>query len=299
MLKIRVPATTTNFGSGFDTFGLALDLYNTFIVDFSEKYEVEVEGYTSGIPKNEENLFIKVYKRSCEYFGFEKKPIKLFQKNEVPPARGLGSSATAIVGGIETAIALNKAKASIEDKLKVAFEFENHPDNIIPAFVGGFVVCATNGKTIFKKVEFPSELKLIFVILDYEVPTQRAREVLPETLSLKDTVFNVQRSALLIVSLLTKDYELLKEAVKDKIHQPYREKLVPGLSEAIEESYKLGALATFLSGAGPTVCSITLENEKIIGEGIREILEEKSGYKAQIKILRANNRGAETTQYTY
>ena len=293
MLKIKVPATTTNFGSGFDTFGLALNLYNTFKVEFSKKYSVEIEGFCTGIPENEENLFIKVYKRACNYFGFKERPIKLIQRNEIPPARGLGSSATAIVGGIEAAVNLNNANVELEEKLKLAFEFEKHPDNIIPAFVGGFVICTTNGKAGFKKIEFPSELKLVFVIPDYEVPTQKAREVLPKSLNLKDAVFNIQRSALLIASLLTKDYKLLKEAVKDKIHQIYREKFVPGLSQAIEESYKFGALATFLSGAGPTICSVTLENEEIIGQRIRKILEENSGYKAWIKILSANNAGVE------
>ncbi|HIP42396.1 MAG TPA: homoserine kinase [Aquifex aeolicus] len=292
MIKIEVPATTTNFGSGFDTFGLSLHLSNIFFVEFSEEFTVEVSGYKSGIPENENNLFIKVYKRVCEKIGEVPKPIKLLQENNIPPARGLGSSATAIVGAIEGTLALFNKRISLEDKIEIAFEFEPHPDNIIPALVGGFTVCATSETgVLFKKLDFPEELKLVFVIPDYKVPTSEARRVLPGAIKLKDTIFNVQRSALFVSALLTRDYELLREAVKDKIHQIYREELVPGLGKAIEESYKKGALATFLSGAGPTICSIVLENGEDIGERIKEIVENASGHSAQVKILKAMNTG--------
>ena len=292
MIKIEVPATTTNFGSGFDAFGLALSLTNTFSVEFSENYKVEVKGYSSRIPKDQSNLLIKVYKRTCEYINKKPRPIKLLQENNVPPARGLGSSATAIVGGIETALALYKTQLPLEEKLKIAFEFEKHPDNIIPAFVGGFTVCATSEYGVFfKKLPFPEDVKLVFVIPDYEVSTSEARRVLPKKVDLKDAVFNLQRSALFVSAILTRDYKLLKEAVRDKLHQPYREKLIPGLSEAISVSYEEGALATFLSGAGPTVCSLTLENEDRIGEAIREVITKFSGYEAKVLILQARNEG--------
>ncbi|AAC07283.1 homoserine kinase [Aquifex aeolicus] len=292
MIKIEVPATTTNFGSGFDTFGLALSLTNTFSVDFSDKYEVQIEGYSSGIPKDQKNLFIKVYKKTCQSIGKKPKPLKLIQENRVPPARGLGSSATAIVGGIEAALALHKVELPLKEKLKIAFEFEKHPDNIIPAFVGGFTVCATSESgVIFKKLPFPEDIKIVFVIPDFEVSTSEARRVLPKKVELKEAVFNVQRSALFVSALLTKDYKLLREAVRDKLHQPYREKLVPGLSEAILVSYKEGALATFLSGAGPTICSLTTENEEKIGEAIREVITKFSGYDAQVMVLKARNEG--------
>ncbi|WP_461830216.1 homoserine kinase [Aquifex sp.] len=297
MLKIDVPATTTNFGSGFDAFGLALNLYNSFSVKFSENWKVEVKGYSSGIPANESNLFIKVYKKACKEFGFPEKPIHLVQENRVPPARGLGSSATAIVGGIEAALHLHNKEAPLEGKLKVAFEFENHPDNILPAFLGGFVISATDkDRVLYKKINFSDELKLVFVIPDYEVSTSEARRVLPKKVELQDAVFNLQRSALFVTALLTKDYKLLKEAVRDRLHQPYRSRLVPGLEEAILVSYKEGALATFLSGAGPAICSITLENEEKVGEAVKEILEKFSGYEAEVKVLKAVNEGVSVSK---
>ncbi len=292
MIRIDIPATTTNFGSGFDAFGLAVNLHNSFFVKFTEKWEVDIKGFSSGIPRNQNNLFIKVYKRACEAFGLIPRPISLIQENNVPPARGLGSSATAIVGGIEAALRLHRKEVSLQEKLKIAFEFERHPDNILPAFLGGFIIAATEGNRFtYKKLPFPEELKLVFVIPDYEVPTSEARRVLPKKVSLQDAVFNLQRSALFVAALLTKDYNLLKESVRDKLHQPYRSQLIPGLEEAILLSYKEGALATFLSGAGPTICSITFENEEGIGEAVRELVEKFSGYKAEVKILSAENEG--------
>ncbi len=297
MLKINVPATTTNFGSGFDAFGLALNLHNTFSVKFSENWKVEIKGYKSGIPANENNLFIKVYKRACREFGFPEKPIHLIQENRIPPARGLGSSATAIVGGIEAALQLHNKEVPLEEKLKIAFEFESHPDNILPAFLGGFVISATDrDRIVYKKIQFPDELKLVFVIPNYEVSTSEARRVLPKKMELQTAVFNLQRSALLVAALLTKDYKLLKEAVRDRLHQPYRSKLIPGLEEAILVSYKEGALATFLSGAGPTVCSITLEREEVIGEAVKETLDKFSGYEAEVKVLKAINEGLKVSK---
>lgn len=297
MLKIDVPATTTNFGSGFDAFGLALELYNTFLVEPSENWKVEVKGYRSGIPLNESNLFIRVYKRACREFGLPEKPIYLVQENRVPPARGLGSSATAIVGGIEAALSLYGKELPLEEKLKVAFEFEKHPDNLLPAFLGGFVISvADQDRILYKKLSFPEELKLVFVIPDYELSTEEARKVLPQKVELRDAVFNLQRSALLVASLLTKDYELLREAVRDKLHQPYRSKLAVGLEEAISVSYKEGALATFLSGAGPTICSITLENEETIGKAIKEVVERFCSCKAEVKVLRALNEGVKVSK---
>ncbi len=295
MIKIEVPATTTNFGSGFDAFGLALNLKNIFYINPSERYKVSIEGFSEGIPENEENLFIKVYKKVFEIMGEKDIPVSLHQINNVPPARGLGSSATAIVGAIEGALSILGRNLNLEEKIKIAFEFEPHPDNILPAFVGGFVICATGESTVYKKLPFPEELKLIFFIPDYEVKTSDARNVLPKDVPLKDAVFNLQRSALLVSALLTNDFNLLREAVKDKLHQPYRKSLVKGFEEAVEISYELGALATFLSGAGPTICSITLKNEKLISEKVKESLEGLCGCKVETRLLSASNEGVKVS----
>ncbi len=274
MLRLNVPATTTNFGSGFDTFGLALDLFNTFEIEESKGFEVHVEGYGQDLPRDENNLLIKVYKRACKVFGVKERPLKVKQINRVPTARGLGSSATAIVGGIEACLRINNLDVPLEDKLKVAFEFESHPDNLLPAFLGGFVICVQDEeRIIYKRLNFPSDISLIFAVPDYEVSTQEARKVLKKSVPIEDAVFNIQRASLLVSALLSKDYSLLKVGVQDRLHQPYRSSLVKGLKEVMSACYREGALAVFLSGAGPTICAMSFEKDRDkVAEVMREVL---------------------------
>ncbi|MCS7277949.1 MAG: homoserine kinase [Aquificaceae bacterium] len=292
MLKISVPASTSNFGSGFDAFGLALELYNYFYVDFSEEYRVYVEGEGQSLPKDESNLFVRVYKKSCELFGFPQRPISVRQINHVPTARGLGSSSTAIVGGILAFERLHGVSLSMDERLKVAFEFEPHPDNLLPALLGGFVVCANSEEGVkFLKLEFPSELKVVVCIPDFELSTEKAREVLKKEVTLKDAVYNLQRSALFVSAIVSKKFDLLREAVKDKLHQPYRSGLIPGFWKVVEEAYACGALAVFLSGAGPAVASLCSQNFETVGEAMKKAFAE-AGVSSRFLILSVSKVGA-------
>ncbi|MFN4319231.1 MAG: homoserine kinase [Aquificaceae bacterium] len=292
MLKIKVPASTSNFGSGFDAFGLALNLYNEFYVKPSSLYKVQIEGEGSNLPTNEENLFIKVYKRACKAFGREEVPINLKQLNRIPTARGLGSSATAIVGGLLACQAISGLDISLEEKLKIAFEFERHPDNLLPAFLGGFVVCASSEEEVrFIRLDFPREIKVVICVPDFELSTERAREVIKKDVSLKDAVFNLQRSALFVASLLSKNLELLREAVKDRLHQLYRASLIPGFWHVVEEAYKSGALAVFLSGAGPSVASLCVDKMGEVGEAMVRAFE-GYGIKSKYMVLEVAEGGA-------
>ncbi len=291
-MEIDVPATTTNFGAGFDTFGLALELYNVFEVRHSDSYRVQIFGNEGkSLPADESNLFIRVYKRVCEILGVRETPLELKQFNSVPVARGLGSSATAIVGGIECALRLTGVNLSVEDKLKLAFEFEPHPDNLLPALVGGFTVSAVDGdKVFYSRFDFPSELKLVFVIPDFELSTERARNALKKRFSREEVVFNVQRASLFIAALLGREYGLIKEAVRDKLHQPKRAALVKGFNEVLSAGYEAGAYGVFLSGAGPTVCAICeSEEDKVGSEMVRAFQDE--GVSARYKILKASSEG--------
>ncbi|RLJ70167.1 homoserine kinase [Hydrogenivirga caldilitoris] len=291
-MKLLVPATTTNFGSGFDTFGLALNLYNTFEFRESDAFGVEVEGEGKELPRDENNLLIRVYKRACEVFGVPVKPFKLKQVNEVPTARGLGSSATAIVGGIEACVRLHSLEVNLEDKMKVAFEFEPHPDNLLPAFVGGFVVCVQNGGLVYNRLDFPDELSLVFAVPDFELSTEEARRVIKREVSLKDAVFNIQRASLLVSAILTGKYELLRTAVEDRLHQPYRAKLIKGFEKVLEAGYSAGAYAVFLSGAGPTVCAISSgEVKDRVGSAMIEAFE-REGVRAKVLHLKGSGKGA-------
>jgi len=294
-MQIIVPASTSNLGAGFDTFGLALTLYNTFEIEESDAFEVEVYGEGADkLPSDVNNLFLRTYIRACQELGVEDRPIKVVQKNNIPLGRGLGSSATAIVGGIAAAIGLNKLKLSPEEIVELAMLFESHPDNVVPAVVGGFTVSAVDEKNprkvYFEKLPFPEELKVLVLIPDYEILTEEARRVLPPMVSLADAVFNVQRAALMVAALVNRDFEKLREAAEDKLHQPYRSALLKGFEAFKEEAYRLGADAVFVSGSGSTIAVFTRRNEEEIGTfGIN--LYKKMGIPARFKVLKADAEG--------
>lgn len=292
MLYIKVSGSTSNFGSGFDAFGLALNIHNQFWVETSDSFGVEVEGEAKDLPRDETNLFFRVYRRACQTIGAEAEPIKLRQVNHVPAARGLGSSSTAIVGGILACEGLKGVNLSMQERLRIAFEFEPHPDNLLPAFLGGFVVCATSEQGVsYVRLEFPEELSVVVCIPDFELSTQMAREVLRKEVSLRDAVFNLQRSALFVSAILTRRFELLREAVSDRLHQPYRAGLIPGFLEVIDEAYRAGALAVFLSGAGPSVAALCVEREESVGQTMVQALS-RHGVRSKYLVLKPSSEGA-------
>lgn len=294
-LKLIVPASTSNIGAGFDTFGLALTLYNTFEIEESDAFEVEVYGEGADrLPTDINNLFLRTYIRACQELGVEDRPIRVVQKNGIPLGRGLGSSATAIIGGILTAAELNNIKLSPQEVLEIAFLFEDHPDNLVPALVGGFTVSAVeegSKRVHFEKLDFPKELQIVVLIPDFEILTEEARKVLPAFVSLKDAVFNLQRASLLIAALVKKDFDLLRVAVEDKLHQPFRGKLLHGFEPFKEEAYKMGADAVFISGSGSTIGVFTRKNADEIGRFGVEMYK-RMGIPARYEILEADREGA-------
>ena len=295
-MQLIVPASTSNLGAGFDTFGLALTLYNTFEVEESDAFAIEIYGEgAEKLPTDISNLFLRTYIRACQELGVDDRPIKVVQKNGIPVGRGLGSSATAILGGILTAIELNNLKLSNDEILELALMFESHPDNMVPALVGGFTVSTLDEnnprKVYFQKLEFPQELQILVLIPEFEILTEEAREVLPTMVSLKDAVFNIQRSALLLSALINREYDLLRVAVEDKLHQPFRSKLLPGFEAFKEEAYNLGADAVFISGSGSTVGVFTRKNADEIGKYGVEMYK-KMRISAKYLILEADSEGA-------
>ncbi|WP_448584461.1 homoserine kinase [Thermocrinis sp.] len=288
---LRVPASTSNLGSGFDTFGLALNLYNYFTAELSDRWSFEIEGEGKNLPKGEENLFAKVYVRACEVFGVKPSPLKVRMVNHIPTARGLGSSATAIVSALKFWEFFQGKELSVEEKLKVAFEFEPHPDNLLPALLGGFLVCAVDKEVFYQKLDFPEDIRIVVCIPDFELSTKKAREVLRSEIPLKDAIYNIQRASLLVSSLCKRSYQSLKEAVKDRLHQPYRKELIPGFEDVVESAYSSGALAVFLSGAGPTVASFCLEAEDSVGKAMVSAFE-KHGVSASYLSLSVDKEGA-------
>jgi len=292
IVKVKVPATTANLGAGFDTFGLALTLYNEFEVEEVDGVFIESYPENEFLKNPENNLFIKVVKYLCEAEGKTFHGAKLKQTVNIPVARGLGSSATAIVAGILTGFAVHKKPLTDEEFFKVAYLFEPHPDNLLPAWKGGLIAALkTEDKTYYSKIEFPQELKAVVVIPDFELSTELARSVLPKEIPLKDAVFNIQRVSLFIRALQEKRFDLLKVAMEDRLHQPYRKSLIPNFDKVIQYAYESGAVGASLSGAGSTMLALALDDFDKIGQAMVSAFSE-AGINAKYLVLDVDTEGA-------
>lgn len=255
MIKIKIPATSANLGPGFDTLGLALNLYNTF--EFYEtKMGLEIIG-CEDIHNNDNNLIYTSMLKTFEEIDYYPRGIKIIIESNIPISRGLGSSAACILGGVMGANELAGSPLSIDEVFKIATEIEGHPDNIAPALFGGLVVSVTDDNQIYhNKVDVVSGIKFVALIPDFTLSTKSAREVLPSNIPYKDAVYNVGRVSLLTSALNNGRFDLLKVALKDRLHQPYRGKLILGFNEVIKKCYELNCLGAYLSGAGPTIMTI-------------------------------------------
>jgi homoserine kinase len=253
--SFRVPAGTSNLGAGFDTLGLALEMYLRVRIELSAKEEIVALGINSSeIPTGSDNLILRVAKRVAVQRNRELPPFRMTIANEIPLARGLGSSAAAIIAGITCYELLAQDRLSEADIFKYAFEFESHPDNLSPALRGGLVAaCQGSDNEVFiANLTVAPGVKCVLVIPEFEVSTEKARAVLPQNYSRKDAVYNIQRAALIVGALTTGNWPLLSEAMNDRIHQPYRKSLIPGFEEILALRTP-GMYGLALSGAGPTI----------------------------------------------
>lgn len=291
MLEIIVPATSANIGPGYDCLGVALNLYNKFY--FEEINEgIIIEGKEKEYI-NEDNM---VYK-SMQYFFKKVKPsiipkgIKIKIVDEIPICRGLGSSATCIVAGLMGANYLSKSNLNKEEILKLAAEIEGHPDNVAPAIFGNMIVSfMEKGKVYYDTINVPNHLKFCALIPDFKLSTEKARAVLPKIIKHNDGVFNVSRATLLVTALMNNNLELLKVACKDKFHQEYRSLLINDYDKIINHSNELNCLGTFLSGAGPTIISLTPNDDKNFLPEMQSYLANLEN-KWQIKVLHCDFKG--------
>lgn len=252
---VKVPATTANIGPGFDTLGLALTLYNSMTfteTDGGLSITVEGEG-RQDLPTDESNL---VYQSALVVFnkiGFHPKGLSIHLNNQVPVGSGLGSSSTAIVGGILGANSLAGEPLSKDELFAIAVEIEGHPDNVAPAMYGGLTIALDyNGKTVVNHVDIkPTRVSIVMPKIN--LLTSESRAAVPSVVPRSDAVFNIGRTALLIQSLQSGDYGLLKIALEDKLHQPYRMHLMPSCKEGCTAALAAGAYGAALSGAGPSL----------------------------------------------
>lgn len=291
----RIPASTTNLGPGFDVLGLALQLYSTVTLEPSDTdTEVVVSGVDADkIPGTPEHVAFQavelVFKRSGT-----KRPngFKLHIDNGIPAIRGLGGSGTAILGGLLTANILCGIPFSDAELLNFATEIEGHPDNVAASLYGGIVVSAQeDGYVHTIRLACPPELSIVLVIPNFPISTKQAREVLPKSVDFADAIYNTSRSTLLIASIATGQFEMLRVAMKDKLHQPYRTSLIPGFNDVVEAAIANGALSVALSGAGPTVAAYCLEHAEQVATQMQTAFN-KHQIVCDTKILKADVNGA-------
>ena len=306
-VSVKVPATSSNIGPGFDCLGMALPLYNTITIEetvlpgtgieinvMSEEEVIEGMVFDT-IPKDENNVVYKAVEMLYNSIGQEPSELRINIQSQIPVTRGLGASASIVVGGL---LAANKLLGSPADEaalLAIATEVEGHPDNVVPAILGGLVLSnqEIDGTISYCKLNWPEEWDITLCIPDFELPTSIARSVLPEQVPMEDAVFNATHLAMLVQAINTSNPKLMKLALKDKLHHQYREKLVPGMKEIMEAfKHEDGVLGCVLSSAGPSMMVIS---HKYDLDKIKNIVKEIWDYqniKAEIKTVKVEEQGA-------
>lgn len=294
MIRVKVPATTANLGPGFDCLGMALNLYNIIEVEINDDADnilIETSSEDVKIEKGEDNLIYKSIKYLFDYTGARVPPLKISQKINIPISRGLGSSAACIVGGLVAANEILKRPFDSMELLNLASQLEGHPDNVAPALLGGLVVSVQEGDEV-KYVRHPIDkgIKLMALIPDVTLSTREARAVLPSAVSYKDAVFNVGRASLLTASLITGNLDNIRYAVGDRLHQPYRLKLIPHGETIRNEIYNNGGDAFFISGSGSTLMAVVSREETV--KRMSEFVMGLDG-KWDVRLLHADNNGVQ------
>ena len=275
-ISVKVPATVANLGPGFDCLGIALPLYNTITIEETvlpgtgieinviNDDDISNELPLEHIPLDENSIIYKAVELLYNSIGQTPNELKITVQTQIPIARGLGSSASVIVGGLIAANELLGKPADEVALLSIASEVEGHPDNVTPAIVGGLVLTSQedDGRIVYTKLNWPEEWALTVCVPDYELSTEISRSVLPTEVPMADAVFNAKRLGMFVQAVNTKDAELMKLALQDRLHQPYRMKLVPGLEKIMENlKHEDDVLGCVLSGAGPSIVIVSLKND--------------------------------------
>ncbi|MCW5849915.1 MAG: homoserine kinase [Anaerolineae bacterium] len=286
MIYVNTPATTANLGAGFDCLGMALTLYNEVVAEEADGLTIEVNGEGAGdLPRDETNLVWRAAQRVFEQVGRWPAGARLRLFNGIPLESGLGSSAAASVAGLLVGNALLGDPLEPAAILDLAVAMEGHPDNVAPALLGGVVAAARadHGELLVEAVTTPP-LEAVVVLPDFRLPTRIAREALPPQVAHRDAVFNLGHLALTLLALQRADYPRLAEVMLDRLHQPYRAPLVPGLAQALHAGCRLGVAVT-ISGAGPAVIALTAERQQEVADALQTAFAE-AGCASRVWFLR-------------
>jgi homoserine kinase len=297
-VRVRVPASSANLGSGFDTLGLGLSLYNYYdVLEFlpEGEYDVEVIGEGLGeIVGSANNMVISSYETACKEWGIAPRGLRLRSLNAIPLCRGLGSSAGAVVSGVVIANMIRDVPLPREELLELMTRIEGHPDNVVPCCLGGMVVSCWDGEHLrhVRLDTHPGTITAVVAVPDVRVSTAHARSVLPETVSLQDAVFNVGRVALFAASWATGKWDELPWAMDDRLHQQFRARLFPG-GEAILEKVRSQkeCLGVAISGSGPSVLAFVTGDPQPVAESMCRIFSEH-GVRSRFFVLDVDDDGA-------
>lgn len=256
MVRIKVPATTANIGPGFDSLGCALSLYA--VVDFEETASGLIIDGCEPAYQNEDNLMVVAYDKAMARMNLKRKGLHIRFQSDIPISRGLGSSAALLVAGSMAANVLHGSQLNKEDILSICNEIEGHPDNVAPAIYGGLTASLVEDDQPYS-VRYPINEQACFCVLipDFQTSTHEARKILPASIDFKDAIFNISRTAVLCRALETWDEKLLRIALNDKLHQPYRSQLIHEYEKVREICLNQGAAAFFISGSGPTCIALS------------------------------------------
>jgi len=288
VVKVTVPASTANIGPGFDTLGLALNLYNEYTFEEIDKGLI-IEGCPD-IFDNKNNLVYKSFMITAKKLGEKVKGLKISMNTHIPISRGLGSSSACIVGGVYGANYLYNGGLSKDELFEIAVMIEGHPDNIAPCVYGGLTASIVEkNKPYTMHYNINDKLKFCALIPDFETSTKEARKLLPATINFCDAVFNISRVSFLLKALEIGDINMIGISLKDKLHQMYRATLIHECDDVSEICIVNGSSAIFISGSGPTLMNIT-DNDKL-PELIKDSIS-KLKYEWEVKLLKIDRNGA-------
>lgn len=279
----RIPASSANLGPGFDALGMAVQLYLGCRFRKADELRIRVSGKDSGsIPSTAENMIWQTALGVAAELGGTLPTIELEIENDIPIGKGLGSSAAALIAGVVIAVRLLGLDWDRHKILDMAARIEGHPDNVAAAVLGGIVCSAIDNDGIARaiRLHLPATFGASIVVPDFEVPTSKAREVLPTHYAKEDAIFNIQRAALLIAALCTGKRDVFPTALMDRLHQSYRAKLIPGLEEILELR-ATGLLGCAISGAGPSILVIHESDHVEVCDLVREVFH-KQGHETVV-----------------
>jgi homoserine kinase len=296
MIKVRVPGSTSNLGPGFDTLGLALQIYLTVTCEPADRLEIDARGEGAAqLPRGEDNLVWRAMRAVADAAGQTLLPQRLQLQSEIPLSRGLGSSGAAIAAGLWIANLHTGAHLDRQQLLELGTAIEGHPENVAASLFGGLTVnCPTEQGVISAPVKVQKWPHVVLLIPDRQVLTEEARRVLPESLVYDRAVASVQRVALLLEAFHSGRFDWLRTAMEDQLHQPFRKHLVPGFDAVVAAAYQAGADGVCLSGSGSTILAFVRSDAPSVATAMA-MAAEKAGLTSKTRVVEVAEKGVERT----